>query len=144
MARNDDLDPEPPSPAAPALRLVSTPEPCPTCKGYGVYPKYPNVCWYCGGSGEDRFAEPVAAAPVNDRAEHLRRIGQIGGMTTLDRYGRGFYRTIGKAGYAAAVAKHGEPYVKGILAAKGWQPRRTDVLSDLRAGRQLAGLADAA
>jgi hypothetical protein len=97
-------------------------------------------CWYCGGCGEEPYPDITPTMPVNDRVEHLRRIGQTGGMTTYSRYGSGFYRTIGKAGYQAAVAKHGEPYVKGILAAKGWQPRKPDLLADLKTGRQLAEL----
>jgi hypothetical protein len=130
-----DPEPEPPSPAAPALRLLP-PSPCTLCRGYGVYPKHPAVCWLCGGSGVD--PEPVASAPVSDRTEYLRRIGQTGGMTTLDRYGVNHYRAIGKAGYAVAVARHGKQFVDDILRAKGWTPRRPDLLSDLKAGRQLA------
>ena len=117
---------------------------CPCCHGYGVYPTYPSVCWYCNGTGEDHLAEPVAPAPVSDRVEHLRRIGQTGGMTTFDRYGSNHMRAIGKAGYAATVANHGEAYAAALLASKGWTPRRPDLLSDLRAGRALAALDRAA
>ena len=116
---------------------------CPSCKGVPTIGGQP--CWYCQNSGVDHLADIPAAQPATtDRTEHLRRIGQTGGMTTLMRHGRTFYRTIGKAGYAATVARHGEQYTRDLLRAKGWQPRTPDLLSDLKAGRQLADLDRAA
>jgi hypothetical protein len=38
----------------------------------------------------------------------MRRLGQSGGKTTFLRYGSAHHRAIGKAGYAATVARHGE------------------------------------
>jgi hypothetical protein len=97
---------------------------------------------HCGGDvGE---ATPPAAPVPFDRAAHCRRIGQTGGLTTYERYGAVHYRTIGKAGYAATVAAHGQPYATALLAGKGWQRRKPDLLTDLAAGRALADLDRAA
>ena len=143
-------DPEPPSPAAPALPLAAPSAPCTLCPGYGVVAMVPRTgasgrpCWYCGGSGEDPDPAEVPATPVTDRIEHLRRIGQTGGMTTCLRYGSNHFRTLGKAGYAATVKAHGAQYARDLLRAKGWSPRKPDLLTDLRAGRQLADLDRAA
>ena len=46
-------------------------------------------------------------------------------------------------GALGEVAAHGGPYVQDILRAKGWFPRTPDLLSDLKAGRELAALAAA-
>jgi len=40
--------------------------------------------------------------------------------------------------------RYGLPFARDLLRARGWQPRRPDLLSDLRAGRALAALAEAA
>jgi hypothetical protein len=147
-AAADDPEPEPPSPAAPALRLVAQPTetPCIGCKGYGVVPMVPRTahsgrpCWMCDGSG----ALGVPASTVADRTEHLRRIGQTGGLTTYALHGTNHFRRIGRLGYAVTVARHGQPYATALLARKGWTPRKPDLLSDLRAGRELADVANAA
>ena len=86
-------------------------------------------------------------APVHrfDCAAHCQRIGQAGGMTTLERHGRAHFVAIGKAGYAAAVEAHGYAYVAGLLKRKRWDgPRRPDLLADLAAGRAHADLDRAA
>jgi hypothetical protein len=165
----DGYDPEPPTPAAPALALVpcggglgnSVEEACrwcagtgiqsaacPACQGTGVCPRYPDgACWMCSGAGTDhRAGEQSPATPVPfDRAQQCRRIGQTGGLATYQRHGSAHMRAIGKAGYRAAVANHGVAHVAGILAAKGWHgPRQPDLLADLRAGRLLADLDRAA
>jgi hypothetical protein len=87
----------------------------------------------------------VPPRPSFDRAAHCQRIGQAGGLATVQRHGVAHMRAIGKAGYRAAVAAHGVGYVNGLLDAKRWGgPRRPDLLADLAAGRALAGLDRAA
>jgi hypothetical protein len=97
--------------------------------------------------GED-IAPARATGPAPrrfDRAAHCQRIGQAGGLRTLERHGRAHFVAIGKAGYAAAVKAHGVAYVNGVLTAKRWDgPRRPDLLADLAAGRALADLDRAA
>jgi hypothetical protein len=163
VIRHDD--PEPPSPAAPALAVVVPLFRCATCRDTGRVAKPP--AWFAGRTVEgfcpdctphydfasrrfancatDRAGEetpPPNPAPVSfDRTEHLRRIGQSGGLTTLDRYGRNHFRAIGKAGYAACVKAHGGQYARDLLRAKGWTPRTPGLLADLRAGRELASWA---
>ena len=80
-----------------------------------------------------------------DRVAHVQRIGQTGGLTTVERYGAAQMRAIGKAGNAAAVKANGVAYVNGVLKVKRWDgPRRPEVLTDLAAGRVLADLDRAA
>jgi hypothetical protein len=146
----DDFDPEPPTPAAPAIILPVPSAPCTLCRGFGCVAMVPRTessgrpCWLCGGTGEDPYPAEAPAPPVNDRTERMRRLGQSGGMTTFLRYGSNHYRVIGKAGYAATVKAHGAEYARSLLLAKGWQPRKPDLLSDLAAGRLLAELDAAA
>jgi hypothetical protein len=144
-----DPEPVPPSPAAPALRVLPQPTetPCVGCNGYGVVPMVPRTdhsgdpCWMCNGSGSD--AAP--ASTVVDPTEHMRRIGQTGGLTTYALYGSHHMREIGRAGYAVTVARHGRDYALALIKGKGWEPKpRPDLLADLRAGRELAELAKAA
>jgi hypothetical protein len=138
-----DTDPEPPSPAAPTLAIVTATDPdlCPACNGYGVHRMVPRTahsgkrCWYCNGSGLDGDA---TTATTSDRTEHLRRIGQTGGMTTYERYGAHHMSVIGKTGYAITAARHGKQYARDLVRAKGWTQRKPELLSDLRAGRELA------
>lgn len=127
FGRVDD-DPPPPTPVAPALPRPAT-----------------TSCPACGGSSVDPDAgEPPPPAATFDRAAHCQRIGQTGGLVMFARYGSAHMRAIGKAGYAATVKAHGEQYARDLLRAKGWTPRRPDLLCDLRAGRALAVLAVAA
>jgi hypothetical protein len=164
----DDFDPEPPSPAAPAVAVVIPLFRCMTCRDTGRTVKPSS--WFagktiagfcpdctphfdfaagrfvhCGAADRPGEAIPLPAPVPFDRAAHCQRIGQTGGLTTYERYGAVHYRTIGKAGYAATVATHGQPYATALLSAKGWTaPRRPDLLSDLAAGRILADLDRAA
>lgn len=39
------------------------------------------------------------------RCQHLRQIAHLGGQEVVRRYGRGHLRELGRAGFAAAVAK---------------------------------------
>lgn len=74
-----------------------------------------------------------------DRAAHCRRIGQTGGMVTVERHGRGWMRAIGKAGAKVTIERHGVAYFNGLVSAKGWNGRRTpDIGVDLAAARILA------
>jgi hypothetical protein len=168
--REPDWDPEPPTPAAPALAVVVPLFQCETCRDTGRLVKpstlFPGrtvegfcpACTphydfarrgfvNCGASadGAGEGAPPPAPARHFDRAAHCQRIGQTGGLTTFQRYGSAHMRTIGKAGYRAAVKVHGVAYVNGILDAKRWHgPRRPGLLTDLAAGRVLADLDRAA
>jgi hypothetical protein len=167
----DDWEPEPPTPAAPALAVVIPLYRCATCRDTGrvVEPS----AWFVGKTVEgfcpdciphyDFTARPFvncgapgqptgeATPPTNpgpipfDRVAHCRRIGQTGGLTTVERYGVAHMRTIGTAGARVTIARHGLNYWCGIVAAKGWDgTRRPDLLSDLAAGRVLADLGRAA
>ncbi len=166
-----DPDPEPPTPAAPALAVITPLFRCEACRDTGRLVKPSNyfpgktiegfcpACTphfdfarrgfvNCGPTGAQagEEASPPAPAPRHfDRAAHCQRIGQTGGMTTFARHGVAHMRAIGKAGYRAAVEAHGVGYVNGILDAKRWRgPRRPDLAIDLAAGRVLADLDRAA
>ena len=168
-----DPEPEPPSPAAPALAVVVPLFRCAACRDTGrvvkpstLFPGRPveGFCPACaphydfarrgfvncaaGGDPAGEAAPPPAPAPACkhfDRHAHCQRIGQLGGMRTLERHGRAHFVAIGRAGYRAAVKAHGVAYVNGILDAKRWTgPRRPDLGADLAAGRVLADLDRAA
>lgn len=72
-----------------------------------------------------------------DRAEHCRRIGQSGGLTTAERYGSAYMRNIGKIGYAVTKQVHGQARALEILGGKGW--KRSQV-SGFRADMERVGL----
>jgi hypothetical protein len=172
-----DFDPEPPTPAAPALAVVVPLFRCDTCRDTGRVTKpstlFPGktIAGFCpdctphfdfasgrfvncgatsnlpvkqAGTGE--ATPPTAAAPVPfDRAEHCRRIGQTGGLTTVARHGVAHMRAIGTAGARVTIERHGAAYWRGLVTAKAWDgTRRPDLLSDLAAGRVLADLDRAA
>ncbi len=166
----DDFDPELPSPAPPALATVVPLFRCAACRDTGRVAKpstlFPGrtvegfcpacVPHYdfarrgfvnCGGvtEREGEAAPPPTPAPRRfDRHGHCQRIGQAGGLRTLERQGRAHFVAIGKAGYAAVKA-HGVGYVNGLLKAKRWDGRRRpDLMSDMAAGRVLADLDRAA
>ena len=49
---------------------------------------------------------------------------------------------IGRAGARTTIARHGVAFVRGIVAAKGWDgPRTSELVADLAAGEWLADLA---
>jgi hypothetical protein len=100
----------------------------------------------CGAAAPGEATPPAAPARVPfDRAAHCQRIGQTGGLRTVERYGVAHMRAIGTAGARVTIARHGVAYWRGLVAAKGWTaPREPDLLSDLTAGRALADLARAA
>jgi hypothetical protein len=166
-----DPEPEPPTPAAPALAVVVPLYRCETCRDTGRVGK-PSAFFpgrtiegfcpdctphydfarrgfvNCGAATADagEATPPPAPAPVPfDRHAHCQRVGQLGGLKTLERHGRAHFVAIGKAGYRAAVKAHGVAYVNGLLKANRWDgPRRPDLLADLAAGRVLADLDRAA
>jgi len=164
-----DREPDPPTPAAPALAVVPTEaeraayargvkQGRRTNRGLHAATLRDSAAWpllgdpirrayhrgVCDGITGD--APPPAFAPRPfDRHTHCTRIGQLGGMRTLERHGRAHFVAIGRAGYRATVKAHRVAYVNGLLKAKRWDgPRRPDLATDLAAGRGLADLDRAA
>jgi len=166
---NDDSDPEPPTPAAPALAVIVPFVRCATCRDTGRTVK-PSTLFAgktiegfcpdcrphydfavsrfvnCGGNHAGEVTPPPTPAPVRfDRAAHCRRIGSLGGAATVAKHGRWHMPAIGTAGARVTIARHGHDYWRGLMTAKRATPRRApDLLADLAAGRDLAALKRAA
>jgi hypothetical protein len=163
----DDFDPEPPTPAAPAPAVVVPLYRCDTCRDTGRVAK-PSA-WFagkvvegfcpdctphfdfasgrfvnCGADATGEATPPAASAPF-DRAAHCRRIASYGGVATVTTHGAHHMRVIGQVGARVTIERHGYDYWRGLMDAKGWQaPRQVSFLDDLRAGRMLADLDQAA
>lgn len=164
LAAEDD-DPEPPTPAAPALAVIIPLFQCETCRDTGRVIKPSN--WFAGKTiegfcpdctphfdfaarqfvncGRALAGEATPPAAPFDRAAHCRRIGQTGGLTTYQRCGRHHMAAIGTAGAKVTIERHGHAYWLGLVTAKGYTARRDpDVLADLTAARELVELKRAA
>src|SRR5215217_1358166 len=163
----DDWDPEPPSPAAPALAVVVPLFRCPTCRDTGRTSK-PSALFAgrtvagfcpgctphfdfdagrfvnCGGDTAGEATPPAAPVPF-DRAAHCQRIAGYGGVATVTTHGTHHMRVIGQTGARVTIERHGYTYWRGLMDAKGWQaPRQVNFLDGRRAGRMLADLDRAA
>ena len=50
--------------------------------------------------------DPQVAKPPFNRANHCRQIASKGGKATVEKYGRGYMRVIGKRGFQSLADSH--------------------------------------